>query len=185
MASDEASKESEFLSAFINASLESLDHKTIKDEQIECFHRIVWLGRYVLAVLPTGFSKSAIYQLIPKVLFHMGSTANATSKTNIVFLLAYKEEQKKTGRLITGYNTRKKFNFIVKCNFFCQNALQVAVLFLKCEYRCRFYFSLCCRLSYFCLSGISFIVISAPSCCRFRAMLPVGIYPNRASIISI
>ena len=70
MASDEASKESEFLSAFINASLESLDHKTIKDEQIECFHRIVWLGRYVLAVLPTGFGKSAIDQLFPKVLFH-------------------------------------------------------------------------------------------------------------------
>ena len=28
-----------------------------------------------------------------------------------------------------------------------------------------------------------FIVISAPSCRRFRAMSPVGIYPNRASVI--
>ena len=32
---------------------------------------------------------------------------------------------------------------IVKCNFFCRNALQVAVLFLKRECRCRFHFSLC------------------------------------------
>ena len=73
MATDEASEESEFLSA-LNASLESF---------------------VVLAVLPTEFSKSAIYQLIPKVLFHMGSTANATSKfkNHRCFLLAYKEER--------------------------------------------------------------------------------------------
>ena len=30
-------------------------------------------------------------------------------------------------------------------------------------------------------SGLSFVVISAPSCRRFRAVSPVGIYPNRAS----
>ena len=61
MASNEPSEESEFLSA-LNASLESFVHKTFKDEQIKCFHRIVCHERYVLAVLPTGFSKSAIYQ---------------------------------------------------------------------------------------------------------------------------
>ena len=38
-----------------------------------------------MAVLLLEFSKSAIYQLIPKVLFHVGSTANATSKTTIAF----------------------------------------------------------------------------------------------------
>ena len=83
MATAEASKESEFLSA-LNASLASFVHKTLKDEQIECIRRIVCYGRDVLAVLPTGFGKSAIYQLIPKILFHMGRTVNsATSKTTV------------------------------------------------------------------------------------------------------
>ena len=63
MASDEASEESEFLWA-LNASLESFVHKTLRYEQIDCFH----------------------------ILFRMDSTANAASKTTIVFLLAYKEE---------------------------------------------------------------------------------------------
>ena len=33
-------------------------------------------------------------------------------------------------------------------------------------------------------SGLSFVIISAPSCHHFRAVLPVGIYPNRASDMS-
>ena len=65
MTSDDASEESEFLSA-LNASPESFVHKALKDEQIECIHRIVCHGRDVLAVLPTGLGKSAIYQLISK-----------------------------------------------------------------------------------------------------------------------
>ena len=56
---------------------------TLKDEQIECFHGIVCHGRYVLAVLPTGFCKSAIYQ--KKVI---GITADQP-----LFLLTYKEER--------------------------------------------------------------------------------------------
>ena len=52
MTSDEASEESEFLSAS-NASLPSFAHKTLKDEQIECIHRITCHERDVLAVLPT------------------------------------------------------------------------------------------------------------------------------------
>ena len=61
--------------------LTSFVHKALKDEQIECIHRIVCHGRDVLAVLPTGLGKSATYQLISKVLFRMGRTANSTSKT--------------------------------------------------------------------------------------------------------
>ena len=57
MTSDDASK---FLSA-LNASTESFVHKALKDEQIECIHRIICHGRDVLAVLPTGLGKSAIY----------------------------------------------------------------------------------------------------------------------------
>ena len=64
MTSDEASEESEFLSA-LNASLQSFVHKTLKDEQMECIHRIACHGRDVLAVLPTGLRKSAIYVLSP------------------------------------------------------------------------------------------------------------------------
>ena len=82
MASNDASEERELLSA-LNASLEIFVDKTLKDEQTECIRRIVCYGKDVLAVLPTGFGKSAIYRLIPKVLFHMGRTANATSKTTV------------------------------------------------------------------------------------------------------
>ena len=64
MTSDEASEESEFLSA-LNASLQSFVHKTLKDEQIECIHRIACHERDVLAVLPTGLGKSALYVLSP------------------------------------------------------------------------------------------------------------------------
>ena len=51
MTSDEASEESEFLST-LNASLQTFVQKTLKDEQIECIHRIAFRGRDVLAVLP-------------------------------------------------------------------------------------------------------------------------------------
>ena len=64
MTSDEASEESEFLSA-LNASLPSFVHKTLKDEQIECIHRIACHERDVLAVLPTGLGKSTLYVLSP------------------------------------------------------------------------------------------------------------------------
>ena len=87
---------SEFLSA-LNASPEKyFVHKVLKDEQVECIQRIVCHGRDVLTVLPTRLAKSTIYQLIPKVLFRLGRTANATSKTTaelLVFLLAYKVER--------------------------------------------------------------------------------------------
>ena len=60
MTSDEASEESQFFSA-LNASLQRFVHKTLEDEQIECIYRIAFHGRDVLAVLPTGLGKSAIY----------------------------------------------------------------------------------------------------------------------------
>ena len=74
MACDEASEESEFLSS-LNAFLAHFVNKTLKAEQVECICRIVCHGRDVLAVLPTGFGKGAIYQLIPK--------ANAISNTTV------------------------------------------------------------------------------------------------------
>ena len=65
--SDEVSKEIEFLPA-LNASLQSYVHKTLKDEQIESIHRIACHGIDVLAVLPMGLGKSAIYVLLPFLL---------------------------------------------------------------------------------------------------------------------
>ena len=56
MTSDEVSKEIEFLPA-LNASLQSNVHKTLKDEQIECIHRIAYHGIDVLAVYPARFMK--------------------------------------------------------------------------------------------------------------------------------
>ena len=63
MTSDDASEEREFLSGLVP---ESVVHKALKDEKIECIHRIVCHGRDALAVLPTGLGNSAIYQLISK-----------------------------------------------------------------------------------------------------------------------
>ena len=71
----------------VNAPLESFVHEALKDEQIECIRRIVCHGRDVLAVLSTGLGKSPTYQLISKVLFRMGRTANATSKTTSELLV--------------------------------------------------------------------------------------------------
>ena len=68
-------RESEFVLA-LDASLEGCVHKTLKEQQRECIRRIVCEKKDVFAVLPTGFRKSAIYQLIPKVLSHLGRTAD-------------------------------------------------------------------------------------------------------------
>ena len=84
MTSDDASEESEFLSA----STESFVHKALKDEKIECIHRIVCHGRDVLAVLPTGLGKSAIYQLNSKGPYSQRHIKNR--RTTPCFLLAYK-----------------------------------------------------------------------------------------------
>ena len=66
MASPEGDANSQFFAA-LTSSLENLIHKSLKDEQTECIRRIVCLKEDGLAVLPTGFGKSVIYQLFPKV----------------------------------------------------------------------------------------------------------------------
>ena len=66
MAAVKGDANSEF-SAALTSSLKDFTHKSsLKDEQRECIRRIVCL-KDVLAVLPTGFGTSVIYQLIPKV----------------------------------------------------------------------------------------------------------------------
>ena len=87
---DDASEESEFLSA-LNAFPEGFVHKALEDEQIECIHRIVCHRRDVLAVLPMGLGKSAIYQLISKGQYSQRHIKNR--RRTACFLLAYKAER--------------------------------------------------------------------------------------------
>ena len=95
----------------LTASLESFVHQTLKDGQIKCIHRIVCHVRDVLAVLPTGLGKRAIYQLIPKVLFRMGRSANATSKT-IAELLVFCRLTKWNGTFTKWHASRIKIGFL-------------------------------------------------------------------------
>ena len=62
--------------SFLNVSLQTFVHETLKDEQIECIHRIACHGRDVLAVLPTGLGKSAI-SISPFSLIHDFRKQNA------------------------------------------------------------------------------------------------------------
>ena len=59
--------EDEFSTALAEA-LRYFKHNSLKVGQIECLQRVICLREDVLAVLPTGFGKSLIYQIIPKVL---------------------------------------------------------------------------------------------------------------------
>ena len=59
--------EDEFSTALAEA-LRYFKYGSLKLEQIECLRRVIYLREDVLAVLPTGFGKSLIYQIIPKVL---------------------------------------------------------------------------------------------------------------------
>ena len=66
MAAAKGDANGEFFAA-LTSSLEDFIQKLLKGEQTECIRRIVCLKEDVLAVLLTGFGKSVICQLIPKV----------------------------------------------------------------------------------------------------------------------
>ncbi len=53
--------------AIQNALAKSSLHFTLKKEQMECISSVVTDGKDILAVLPTGYGKSHIYQLLPDV----------------------------------------------------------------------------------------------------------------------
>ena len=76
----------------VNASLESFVHKPLKDEQLECIHRIVCHGRDVLAVLTARLGKSTTYQLKKSVVSY-GPYSQRHIKNHLrtpCVLLAYK-----------------------------------------------------------------------------------------------
>ena len=61
-----ASESNLFFKALSN-SVRYLNVNSLKPEQQECIRRLVCCDEDVLAVLPTGFGKSLIYQLLPSV----------------------------------------------------------------------------------------------------------------------
>ena len=71
--------EEEFSAALVEA-LRNFQHDSLKVEQIECLRRVICLREDVLAVLPTGFRKSLIYQIIPKVLECLKNESDDTKK---------------------------------------------------------------------------------------------------------
>ena len=96
MKSDNASEESEFLSA-LDASLESFVHKAlIKDVQIECIYRIVCRWRDVLAVLATdGIRQESYISVNSKSVVSYGPCSQRHIKNHrrTRFLLAYGVKQ--------------------------------------------------------------------------------------------
>ena len=68
------------LSTALAEALRYFKYDSLKVEQIECLRRVICLREDVLAVLPTGFGKSLIYRIIPKVLECLRNESNDTQK---------------------------------------------------------------------------------------------------------
>ena len=71
--------EDEFSTALAEA-LRYFKYDSLKVEQTECIRRVICLREDVLAVLPTGFGKSLIYQIIPKMLECLKNESDDTQK---------------------------------------------------------------------------------------------------------
>ena len=70
----------------INNSLQSLGmaNFTLKEKQYEVLKELVLKSKDVLAVLPTGYGKSLIYQLLPAILNFMEGSSSAEKFTVLV-----------------------------------------------------------------------------------------------------
>ena len=66
-------------STALDEALRYFKYDSLKVEQIECL-RVICLREDVLAVLPTGFGKSLVYQIIPKVLECLKNESDDTQK---------------------------------------------------------------------------------------------------------
>ena len=63
----ESTVSEEEFSLSLAQALKDFSVESLKTEQVECIRRSICLSEDFLAVLPTGFGKSLIYQIIPKV----------------------------------------------------------------------------------------------------------------------
>ena len=75
-----AVKEEDFEVAFQTA-LQFFPGIIPKKEQIECIKTLVVDRREVFGVLPTGFGKSFIYQILPKIYFNLWKAKHGEEKT--------------------------------------------------------------------------------------------------------
>ena len=69
--------------------LESIGHKhlKLKPKQREALQEIIVNKRDCLAILPTGYGKSLIYQLLPSVADHMASVNGDTAKNKSIVIV--------------------------------------------------------------------------------------------------
>ena len=65
-------------------SITGFSFKSLKPEQRECIRRLICVKEDVLAILPTGFGKSIIYQLLPKVLEHLHKDETGTAQFVVI-----------------------------------------------------------------------------------------------------
>ena len=69
--------------------LESRGHKhlKLKPKQRESLQEIIVNKRDCLAILPTGYGKSLIYQLLPSIADHMASVNGDTAKNKSIVIV--------------------------------------------------------------------------------------------------
>ena len=76
-------KQNKFSAALhVAEALRNFQYDSLKVEQIECLRREICSCEDVLAVLPTGFGKSSIYQVIPKVLECLENKSDDTTASS-------------------------------------------------------------------------------------------------------
>ena len=76
-------------------ALKDFSVESLKAEQVECIRRLICLREDVLAVLPTGFGKSLIYQIIPKVCSCLVLKKSKETKSFVVCVVSPLEYIKK------------------------------------------------------------------------------------------
>ena len=113
----------EFSTALAEA-LRYFKYDSLKVEQTECIRRVICLREDVLAVLPTGFGKSLIYQIIPKMLECLKNESDDTQKfiVCVVSPLEYIRKQQVAsinqlhGLFALPLATMRKLTKILKCS---------------------------------------------------------------------
>ena len=68
----------------LSKSLTKFGHTTLKEQQKSCIRKLVVDSQDVFAVLPTGFGKSLIYQVLPTLFSELHRLCHGTVKNFVV-----------------------------------------------------------------------------------------------------
>ena len=71
----------------LKASLQQFNLTCLKKEQRDCVEQLVLSRQDVFAVLPTGYGKSIIYQILPTLLSRISTECNNTSTNNATVIV--------------------------------------------------------------------------------------------------